>query len=216
MRIVLLTLVILLSGASAAAAAPVLTVRVIPEDGATAKATQSVRGTLRDGDRALGGQAVTLEARPAGEEAFTVVATVLADAAGGYRFDREFDRNQALRISAAGAVAEAEAFVFPSTRLAQRTERGRLVRLSLSFRADDADVRATSRFYVGPRGARTGGYAGAARIRRVAAGRFRASVVARVPKRYGKRFSFGACLQARAGSELGKPGLMCPRRRLRY
>lgn len=216
MRIALLALVLLLSGASSAAAAATVTIRVTPTAGTTLGESHSVRGVLRDGAAALGGQPVTLEAQAAGEEAFSVLATTTTDGAGGYRFDREFDRNQRLRVSAGVATAEGAATVFPEFRLSARTVRRNVVRITQSFALQaGVPVRGRVTLYLGPARAATARFAKRVTLRR-RGDRYLAQGDVRVPVRYKRRFAYAACLQVRAGSALGDPAARCPRRSFRF
>lgn len=218
MRIALLTLVLLTSGAAAspAAAAPRLTLRVTPSGGATLGGEHRIAGALTDGGAPVADQVVTLESQPAGSEAFTVLDTATSGPDGEYRFDREFDRNQLLRVSAAGATRERAAVVFPDFRLSVRTVRRNVVRITQSFPADKGvPVRARSSFYVGPARAKTARFVKRATLRR-RADRYLAQVTVRVPVRYKRRFAYAACLQAREGSALGDPEARCPRRSFRF
>jgi hypothetical protein len=216
MRIILLAVVLVLSGASSAAAAPVISLRVAPSAGAILGDEHRVFGAVQSGETPLPGQVVVLEARPAGRQAFRTLDAATTGARGEYRFDRRFDRNQTLRVTAAGATATARAFVFPRARLTVRTVRRNVVRITQSFPAvSGLRVNARTSFYLGRARARTAPFVKRATVRR-SGRRHVARATIRVPVAYKRRFSYAACLQARPGSALGDPEARCPRRSFRF
>ena len=220
MRTGLLTLLLLLLGAAPAAAAD-LTLFLAPRDGAVLGEEHRFGGELTQDDAPLPGQVVTLEVRPhpyTGE--FTTLDTATTGEQGEYRFVEPLDRNHEVRVQATGAAAVSpvvRAFVFPRSRLSVRTVRRDVVRITQVFGVTrNAGLRATSRFYVGPRRSRTARFAKAAGARRVRGTRYIAQVDVRIPKRYRGRFSYGACFEVRTGSRFGDPAADCPRRRFRF
>lgn len=215
MRTAFATLFLLLSSVSSAAAAPMLTLRVAPAGGAIVGQPHRISGALTDGGVPVPGQVVTLEARPAGAAAFAPIGTVSTQADGGYRFDRAFDRNQRLRVSAAGTLAEGVAAVFPAVRLSARTVRPNVIRMTQSFPAEAGlPVLARTSFYLGRARAATARFVRRVTVQRRGA-RYQARATVRVPAAYRRRFSYAACFQARPGSALGDPAVRCPRRTFR-
>lgn len=220
MRAAVLTALFCLLLAAPAPAAEV-ELRLSPGGGVVLGEEHRFAGTLTENGVPLPGRVVTLEVRRHPyTDAFSPLDSATTGPEGEFRFVEELDRNHEARVVAADAGAASpalRAYVFPRARLSVRTVRRNVVRITQTLTVTrNAGLRGLTRFYVGPRRARRGRLAGAARPRRVRPDRYIARVDVRIPRRYRRRFSYGACIRTTAASRFGDPAERCPRRTLRF
>jgi len=224
----LLLLALVLLPASAAAQAPTptpapapatLTLVVGPEGGVGYGEATRLSGRLERGGAPVAGEEIVLEARRFPYRAgYTRLRTVRTDAAGRFVLRRRFDRNHRVRARAAGAPSAAvSAFVFPRSLLTYRVLRENVLALTQAYVTPrDVALRATTRFYVGPRGARTARLRARSRLRRTAAGRAVARARVRVPASYEGRFQYASCFPYDPRAGMGDPEAHCPARAFRF
>jgi hypothetical protein len=174
-------------------------------------------GTLTEAGAPLAGQPVTLTARPYPYRGgFEPVAEATTGADGTFSFRERFERNVQLRAHAPAQNAFSpvvSAYVFPRPAISYRELGGRRIRIIQSYRVP-VGVRFTAPtlFYAGPGKARSGPVVGRAKPRRTGPGRFRASIVFRLPAAWKGSFQYGTCFRYSEGSGLGDPRATCPNR----
>lgn len=220
MRTAVLTALLCLLTAAPAAAAE-LDLRIAPRGAVVLGQEHRFSGTLTENSAPLAGRVVALEVRRHPyTDAFAPLETATTGPEGEFRFVEALDRNHEVRVVAAevgAASAARRAYVFPRASFSVRTVRRNVVRITQTLTVTRyVGLRGLTRFYVGPRRARRGRFAAAARPRRIRADRYIARVDVRIPKRYGGRFSYGACIRTTSASRFGDPGEGCPRRSLRF
>lgn len=218
MRAVSLCFLVLLAAAAlpATASAADLSLRVRPRDGVVLGDEHRLTGALTSDGAPLAGQVVTLQMRDGGGD-YAPLAAATTGSKGEYRFDFMFDRNRSIRVLAQDAVTTGRVSVFPRARISVRTLRRNVVRITQRLTGPrTAVIRGRTRFYVGTRGARSGRFAAVAPVRRLHPGRYAARTDVRIPASFGGRFTYAACFGARAGTDMGDPGVRCPRVKFRY
>jgi hypothetical protein len=204
-----------------AQAPPTLSLTVSPAAGVDYGDPVRVSGRLTRGGAPVVGEAVVLQARRFPyRRAFAPLRTVRTDARGRFSVRRRFDRNHRLRARAPALTVTStreSVFVFPAFRLSYRLLRENVIRLTQTY-TTPRDVRLTqrTRFYVGPRGARTAPFRRRARIRRQRPGRFVSRATVRVPARYEGRFRFASCFPSDPRAGMGDPAARCPRLAFRF
>jgi hypothetical protein len=213
-RSVLLATLLLLVAAPAASAAVTVDMRVSPEETRYGEATEITGTALQDGVP-FAGQPVVLEARRYPfEDEFGVLEEGVTGADGTYRFSRELDRNWDLRVRVGDGVSPRErAYVFPAFTLTFRARSSRVIRLTQRYRVPrGARLEKPTIFYVGRRGAKTAPRVASGELKRIRAGRYRSSVIVRLPARWKGRFRYASCFRYTGGSGMGNPRASCPRR----
>ena len=179
--------------------------------------SHEIRGRLAEGSTPLAGQAVELRGREYPYRGdFETVATAVTDAAGGYAFAREFDRNMRLRVVAPLQRASSRvvhAYVYPRPRSTFRALKDDRLRITQILRTP-ANVKLTARtdFYLGPEKAKTAPRVATAKPRKVGKGKFRARATVELPRRWNGAFRYASCFRYSGGSGLGDPGARCPKR----
>jgi hypothetical protein len=214
MRTVLLATLILALGAPAAHAAVTVDIKVAPEEGRYGEPTEITGKALLDG-APLAGQPIRLEGRRYPFEGeFEVIEEAVTAADGSYRFEQELDRNWVLRVRAGNAVSRrARAYVFPAFTLSYRVRNSRVIRLTQRYRVPrGVRLEQPTIFYVGPRGEDRAPRAATAEIKRIRAGRYRATAIVRLPAEWDGRFRYASCFRYTGGSGMGNPRASCPRR----
>ena len=202
------------AGAGAQGAVPTLELELRPAAGVVYPDDQAIDGVIEERGKPTPGREVTVEVRAypyTGD--YASVATLVSDAAGRISFNRRFTRNHQVRLRVTGTevtTAPETAYAFPGFRLSYRRLAGRRLRLTQDYTVPRA-VRLTqpTLFYLGRRGAASAPYRTRAATRRVAAGRFRAQAIVRVPESYRGRFSYASCFRYSAGSGMGDPQAGC-------
>ncbi len=222
----LLLLALVLLPASAAAQAPAqtpapatLTLTVAPKGGVGYGEATRLAGRLERRGAPVAGEEVVLEARRFPYRAdYAPLRTVRTDAGGRFALRRRFDRNHRVRARAVGAPSAAvSAFVFPRSVLTYRVLRENVLGLTQAYVTPrDVALRATTRFYVGPRGARTAPLRARSRVRRTGAGRAVARATVRVPRSYEGRFQYASCFPYDPRAGMGDPDARCPARAFRF
>ncbi|HEX8102648.1 MAG TPA: hypothetical protein VF533_08560 [Solirubrobacteraceae bacterium] len=218
MRTLVLSFLILALGASPAAAAEI-SLKIGPREGVVLGDAHRISGVLTDDDGdPLPDQVVTLSVRAWPYEGdYRDIDTGTTGPDGEYRFNPTFDRNQRLRVSAAGAAKAKRAAVFPRAKLSYRTVGRNRVRLIQVLEGPKpVGIRGVTRFYLGRAKAVAARFVKASSPRRREPGRYVARKTVRIPKAYKGRFSYAACFKAGRGSGLGDPAKGCPRRRFRF
>jgi hypothetical protein len=201
---------------STAAAADV-SLALSPSDSVQYGSSHDAGGRLTEGTVPLAGQPVELHGRAYPYRgAFRRLATATTDAAGGFAFRRRFDRNMQLRAIAPVQAIRSKtvrAYVFPRPRSTFKALDGDRLRITQVLRAP-AGVRLTARtnFYLGPRGARSARRVASAKPRKIGRGRFKATAVVELPRRWKGSFRYGSCFGYSEGSGLGDPSAGCPDR----
>jgi hypothetical protein len=174
-------------------------------------------GRLTDAGAPLAAQPIVVEGRRYPYSgAFRKVGDATTDADGRFAFRARFDRNVQLRaVAPAQSVRSAtvRAYVFPRPFLSFKALDGGRIRITQSYRIPAGSrFTAPTIFYAGPRRAQTLPRIGTAEPRRIAPGRYRASLVYRLPRAWNGRFRYAACFRYSEGSGLGDPRASCPRR----
>jgi hypothetical protein len=232
MKSLLLASALLLTLAAPAAATTV-SIETGPSGGVQLGRTSTVSGTVTDDAGApLAGREVRLEVR---RHPFAGVwirrATTTTDAAGRYSFRPQLDRNHEVRVRLVATAPAADAlstvgnvFVLPAFNLtfAQRADGKIRVRQDYTVPADVL-LTAPTRFYVGPCGFRAGKctekfapLTAVARTTQLRPGRYRATAVVKIPKRFEGRFQYVSSFTYSRGSGMGDAdALSCPKRRAR-
>ena len=178
--------------------------------------TTELTGTLKDPAGApMAGAAVTLVGRryPFDGE-YRRLATATTDAAGAFRFEREFERNWQVRVTMGEDRSPTRrAYVFPRFRLSFDARSPRVIRLTQRYRVPHGvELTRPTQFYVGRRGRPTAPLAATTDVRRVASGRFVANAVVRIPAAWDGRFRYASCFRYTIGSGMGDPKARCPAR----
>ncbi len=216
----LLLLVLLLAPTTASGQAPSsLALEVGPRGGVDYGEATRLSGRVVRAGAPLPGEEVVLEARRFPYRGPWVRVRVLrTDAAGRFELRRRFDRNHRVRARAAGAASPGRSlFVFPRSALSYRVVRDNVLALTQAYVTPrDVALRATTRFYLGPRSGRTGPLRARARVRRTAPGRFLARATVRVPAAYEGRFQYASCFPYDPRAGMGDPGARCPSRSFRF
>jgi hypothetical protein len=222
---------------AAPASAAELTVRVTPSDGVRLGNATTIAGRVTEGGAPLPGRTVRLEVRKHPfKRAWRLVASKQTDADGRYSFAREFKRNHHVRVRLEGLPAteytlpqpdvvspRRNAYVLPAFTLSFKQRGSRGIRITQTYTVPKAvKLTAPTRFYVGPcrfeDGKCTARFAplrAVAKTRELRAGRFRATAVVKIPKRFGGRFQYVSCFTYSKGSGMGDPDQRCPKRSVR-
>jgi hypothetical protein len=211
---VLLATVMLLLVVPVASAAVTVDMTISPQETRYGETTEITGTALSDGVP-FGGQPVVLEGRRYPfEDEFEVLDQGVTAADGTYLFERELDRNWDLRVRVADAVSPRDrAYVFPAFTLSFRARSSRVIRLTQRYRVPrGVRLEKPTIFYVGRRGARTAPRVGTGELERIRAGRYRSSVIVRLPARWKGRFRYASCFRYTGGSGMGNPRASCPRR----
>ena len=214
MRSLLLATLVLLLVAPAADAAVTVAMDIAPDETRYGENTEITGTALLDG-APYAGQPVTLEGRRYPfEDEFAVLETGVTGADGTYAFERELDRNWDLRVRVADGVSSKErAYVFPAFTLTFRARSSRVIKLTQRYRVPrGVRLEKPTIFYVGPRGAKRAPRAGTGELERIRAGRYRSTVLVRLPARWKGRFRYASCFRYTGGSGMGNPRSSCPRR----
>ena len=215
MRLLFATVGLLLALAPAAAAAT-LDVRLRPGDVDFGDRLQ-VTGTLTEGTAPLPAQEVALEARrhPYNGE-FERIRTAATDADGKYVFRARLRRNHELRVVAPTVTSGVlRAFVFPATELSFKARNPRVITLKQTYRTPrKVRLRAPTRFYVGPKGARFGELRAKADVVKKRPRRWVSKATIRIPDAWNGKFRYGSCFRYSPGSGMGDPDATCPKERL--
>ena len=214
MRSVLLAILVLAFGAPAAQAAVTVDMRVSPEEIRYGSAARITGTALLDG-APFAGRTVRLEGRRYPfDGGFRVLGETVTAADGGYRFERELDRNWVLRVRVGGAVSKRErAYVFPAFSLSFRARNSRVVRLTQRYRVPrGVRLEKPTIFYVARRGAGRAPRAATVELERLRAGRYRSTTLVRIPSAWNGRFRYASCFRYTGGSGMGDPRSSCPHR----
>jgi hypothetical protein len=212
--ILALTALLLLPGTAAAAD---VSLTLSPAAGVRYGSPLDAGGRLLEGTAPLAGQPVELQGRPYPYEGgFRRLATTTTDARGAFAFERRFARNMQLRAVAPVQGAQSEtvrAYVFPRPRSTFKALPGSRLRITQTLRTP-INVRLTARtnFYLGPQNARSAPRVARAKPRKIGRGRFRATAVVKLPRRWKGAFRYGSCFGYSEGSGLGDPKVGCPKR----
>jgi hypothetical protein len=215
MRLALTLLVLLLFPATAAASE--LSFTLVTNGGVRFGSPHEMEGVLTEGGLPLAGQPVEIQARPypyTGE--FETVATLVTGDDGGYGLSRKFGRNVELRAFAPAQQVlspQRMGYVFPRPRSVFKALPKDRLRIT-QFLRTPAGVRLTAKsiFYLGPRNAEVAPAVARAKPKRIGRGRFRATAVVELPRRWKGAFRYGSCFRYSEGSGLGDPKAHCPRR----
>lgn len=213
-----LTILIFLLLAAPAQAAEI-SVAVSPADGLQfGSGDHRISGQLTESGTGLPGQVVTLEARRFPYEGeFVALQTATTGQQGRYVFHQELDRNHEVRVTAATPSPAASptlvAFVYPRLVRLSFTQRGRnRIRLRQRYSTpEDVVLTARTYFYLGPRRGRSARLHVRARTRRISPGRFEATAVLNVPRRYRGRFRYVSCISGDPRAGMGDPAEVCGR-----
>ena len=170
-----------------------------------------VTGRVTDG---VAGRRVRLEGRryPFDRD-FRVLDTALTGEDGAFAFEREFERNWQVRVTAGDVAGRVErVYVFPRFTLRFKVRNERVIRLVQRYRVPHGvDLRRPTIFYVGRPGAERGPRAAKADVERTASGRYRSTAVVRIPARWNGRFRYASCFRYTPGSGMGDPDSDCPK-----
>jgi hypothetical protein len=213
-RSLLLATLILIVAAPAASAAVTVDMTITPEETRYGEATEITGTALQDGVP-FANQPVTLEGRRYPfEDEFEVLDTGVTGADGTYAFERELDRNWDLRVRAGDGVSSRDrAYVFPAFTLTFRARSSRVIKLTQRYRVPRGiRLDKPTIFYVGPRGAKRAPRVATGELERVRAGRYRSTVLVRLPAKWNGRFRYASCFRYTGGSGMGNPRSSCPRR----
>jgi hypothetical protein len=213
-RSVLLAILILVFGAPAAQAAVTVDMRVSPAEIRYGEPAQITGTALLDG-APFASRRVRLEGRRYPfEGGFRVLDETVTAADGGYRFERELDRNWVLRVRVGDAVSKrVRAYVFPASTLSFRARNSRVVRLTQRYRVPrGVRLDKPTIFYVGRRGAGRAPRAATVELERLRAGRYRSTTLVRIPSAWDGRFRYASCFRYTGGSGMGDPRSSCPHR----
>jgi hypothetical protein len=211
---VLLATLLLAVAAPAAEAAVTVDMKVAPAETRYGEPTTISGTALLDG-APFAAQPVRLEGRRYPFEGdWEVLEEGVTGADGTYSFEREFDRNQILRVTTGGAVAPRDrVYVFPAFTLTFRARSSRVIRLTQRYRVPrDVRLEKPTIFYVGPRGAKRAPRAAVGELERIRAGRYRSTALVRLPAAWKGRFRYASCFRYTGGSGMGNPRSTCPRR----
>jgi hypothetical protein len=204
----------LLVVAPVASAAVTVDMTISPQETRYGQTTEITGTALQDGVP-FAGQPVVLEGRRYPfEDEFAALDQAVTAADGTYAFERELDRNWDLRVRVADAVSPRDrAYVFPAFTLSFRARSSRVIRLTQRYRVPrGVRLDRPTIFYVGRRGARTAPRVATGELERIRAGRYRSSVIVRLPARWKGRFRYASCFRYTGGSGMGNPRASCPRR----
>jgi hypothetical protein len=213
-RTLLLATIMLLAGAPAAHAAVTVEMDVDPVDTSYGDPTE-VFGTVKLDGAPYGRQPVQLQGRrwPFDED-YRVLdeATTLDD--GTFSFTRELGRNWDLRVVSGDVRSEKRrVFVFPGFQVTHKDLGSRRVRLTARYRVPrGTKLRRPTIFYLARRGAKTAPEVARRELVRVRPGRYRSSVVVRIPKRWRGNFQYAGCFRVTSGSGMGDLSARCPKR----
>jgi hypothetical protein len=211
---VLLATLVLLFAAPAADAAVTVAMTVDPEETTYGETTKITGTALLDGVP-FANQPVQLEGRRYPfEDEYEVLDSGTTAADGTYAFERELDRNWDLRVRAGdGLSPHQRTYVFPATTTSYRPRSERVVRLTLRYRVPrGVRLDKPTIFYLGPRRAKRAPRVATGELVRIRAGRYRSSVIVRLPAKWNGRFRYAACFRYTGGSGMGNPRSSCPRR----
>ena len=214
MRSVLLAILVLAFGAPAAHAAVTVDIRVSPAEIRYGEPAEITGTALLDG-APFAGQTVRLEGRRYPFEGeFRVLDETVTAADGGYRFERELDRNWVVRVRVGDAVSKRErAYVFPAFTLSFRARNSRVVRLTQRYRVPrGVRLDKPTIFYVARRGAGRAPRAATVELERLGNGRYRSTTLVRIPSEWKGRFRYASCFRYTGGSGMGNPRSSCPQR----
>ena len=184
---------------------------VTPAETRFGRATE-VAGRVTDG---VAGRTVRLEGRryPFDDD-FRVLDSAVTGEDGAFAFEREFERNWQVRVTADAAAGRVErVYVFPRFTLRFKARNERVIRLVQRYRVPHGvDLRRPTIFYVGRRGAERAPRAAKAHVERTAAGRYRSTALVRIPAAWNGRFRYASCFRYTPGSGMGDPDADCPKR----
>jgi hypothetical protein len=112
-----------------------------------------------------------------------------------------------------GVSPKERVYVFPAFELTFRARSSRVIRLTQRYRVPrGVRLEKPTIFYVGPRGAKRAPRAATGEIERIRAGRYRSTVLVRLPAKWKGRFRYASCFRYTGGSGMGNPRSSCPRR----
>ena len=230
LRIVLRPLLIALLAlaiAPTAASAAVLDISLEPGGGADFGESHTITGKLAGPYGApLGGRQIVLETRRYPYRGgFRPAATATSEPDGTFTFERAFDRNHQLRVTAPDFPGDRSvvvtAHVFPRTKLTFKLVRRNVIRVIQTYRTPKSvKLTAPTYFYVGKAGKQRAPLAGRVKTKpvkrkgKVRKGRFRAAKLVRIPAAWNGRFRYASCFPYNAG--MGNPRLGCPKKRYRF
>jgi hypothetical protein len=199
----------------AAASAAEIGLEVAPAE-ARFGAASALTGTVKDAaGMPVAGAPVTLVGRRYPFEGdYHRLDTATTDAAGAYRFDREFERNWQVRaVVGEDRSKTVRVYVFPWFRLSFKARNSRVIEVSQQYRVPHGvALERPTVFYVGRRGRATAPRAATAEVERVRSGRFVSKAVVRIPARWKGRFRYASCFRYTVGSGMGRPDAPCPKR----
>jgi hypothetical protein len=204
----------LLLAAPAANAAVTVAMDISPDETRYGEKTDVTGTALLDG-APYAGQPVQLEGRRYPfEDEYAVLESGVTGADGTFAFERELDRNWDLRVRVGDGVSPKErVYVFPAFELTFRARSSRVIRLTQRYRVPrGVRLEKPTIFYVGPRGAKRAPRAATGEIERIRAGRYRSTVLVRLPAKWKGRFRYASCFRYTGGSGMGNPRSSCPRR----
>jgi hypothetical protein len=213
-RSVLLATLTLLLAAPAANAAVTVSIELTPAEAQFGQATKITGTALSDGVP-LANTPVELDVRRYPfEQPFAPLATTTTGADGTYAFEQKIERNAQFRVIAAATKSHrVHAYVFPASTLTFAARNSRVIRLTQRYRVPK-DVRLTqpTLFYVGKRGRATAPLVATGKLEKTRAGRYRSSVLVRLPAKWHGRFRYASCFRYSGGSGMGNPRASCPTR----
>jgi hypothetical protein len=199
----------------AAASAAEIGLEVAPAE-ARFGAASALTGTVKDAaGMPVAGAPVTLVGRRYPFEGdYHRLDTATTDAAGAYRFDREFERNWQVRaVVGEDRSKTVRVYVFPWFRLSFKARNSRVIEVSQRYRVPHGvALKRPTVFYVGRRGRATAPRAATAEVERVRSGRFVSKAVVRIPSGWKGRFRYASCFRYTVGSGMGRPDAPCPKR----
>jgi hypothetical protein len=214
-RVAILAALMLPGAAPAAAEAAEISFEVSPEE-ARYGDTSALTGTVTDdaGAPLAGAELSLMGRRYPFKGDFRVLDHATTDAAGAYRFEREFERNWQVRVVLGEDRSATErVYVFPRFRLSFEPRNSRVIELTQRYRVPHGvALERPTRFYVGRRGRDTAPVAATAEVERVRSGRFVSRAVVRIPAAWKGRFRYASCFLYTVGSGMGDPSAKCPKR----
>jgi hypothetical protein len=201
--------------AQTAPAAAEITLEVTPRE-ARFGDPSTVTGKVTDaaGAPVPGAQVTLVGRRYPFKGEFRALAQATTDAAGAYRFEREFDRNWQVRVLLGEDRSRTvRVYVFPDFTLTFDARNSRVIELTQRYRVPHGvDLERPTLFYVGRRGRPTAPLAATAEVRRTRSGRYVSKAVVRIPAAWNGRFRYASCFRYTFGSGMGDPKATCPRR----
>jgi hypothetical protein len=172
-------------------------------------------GRMTDANGApLAGRRIALEERDYPYTAeFRPIAHATTDADGRFSFDGiKLSRNADLRVTAFDATTSgiARAFTYPAFTLKYRPAGTDRIRVTQTYTTPrGVRLGAPTLFYLGSGTATRSTRRVSARTRRIAAGRFRATAIIRLPSAWKGRFKYASCFGYSKDSGMGDPTRGC-------